>query len=444
MLKNNRPRYWVGWYDRWHLPLALLLVLLACLLGYLIALPVPPPTLQSAKPGTVQAGQALELTGTAPSSSVVRLWDGGRRLDETRADASGVFKFIVPNVAAGTHSFKAVVESNGNAVESAVLNLQANAPVVAVQPTLTSAPPTATNVPPTAKPLPPTAAPTKAPTPPTAVPPTSTTAPTAAHAAGTAQRRGKDNAEMVFVPAGEFTAGSDVTRTVYLDAYWLDRTEVTREQFKQFADTTGFKTEAEEQGWGYEYSADKWEQVPGLTWLTPRGPNSSIADQMKHPVGLVTWKDAVAYCTWAGKRLPTEAEWEKAARGTDGRAFPWGNTWDESKVNFCDTNCPYSWKQSSIDDGYSESAPIGSYAQGASPYGASDMAGNIWEWASDWFGPDYPMEAASRNPTGPASGETKVLRGGAWSIHQAYTSAASRFRVIPAFRERSVGLRCAQ
>ena len=226
--------------------LLLLFVILACFLVYLITLPATPPTLQTANPGAVlEAGQTLELGGTAPADSIVRLWDSGKRVDEARADARGAYKFAVPNIAAGAHAFKTVIEVNGNAAESTVLNLTASVPVVMLQPTATAAPSATATLPPTAT-------------------------PTAALVAGTVQRRGKDNAEMVYVPAGEFTAGAGVTQTVYLEAYWLDRLEVTNEQFEQFVQSAGYKTEAEKIGTGYDYVGAKWEQFPGLTWLTPR------------------------------------------------------------------------------------------------------------------------------------------------------------------------------
>ncbi len=443
MFINNRPRYWVSWYDRWHLPLVLLLALLLCLLGYQATLPMPRPTLQAAHPGaTLSAGLPFELTGTAQADSVVSLWDADKRLDDTRADGSGNFKFIIQNAPAGAHSFRVVAEAYGRFAESAVLYVTAAEPVAAIQPTVTAVPATATAAPPPATALPPTTPPATAAPTATISPPAPTSAPTGGPAV-TMQRRGKDNAEMVLIPAGAFVAGSEITRTAYLDAFWIDRTEVTNDQFKQFVDATGYKTEAEKQGWGYEYVILSWERVPGLSWLTPGGAGSSIADRSREPVGLVSWDDAAAYCAWADKRLPTEAEWEKAARGSDGRAFAWGNTWDGAKLNFCEANCSYSWKESGINDGYAESSPVGSFAQGASPFGALDVAGNVWEWVDNWYAPDYATSIAARGSAAPGSGD-KVVRGGAWSIHQAYVSTTSRLPVTPLFRERSVGMRCAQ
>jgi len=256
------------------------------------------------------------------------------------------------------------------------------------------------------------------------------------------QRRGKDNAEMVYIPAGESTAGeAPAARTIYLDAFWMDRFEVTYAQFQQFVDATGYKSEAEKQGWGFEY-VDAWRRVEGISWRAPRGAGSIVQPTL--PVVLVTWNDAHAYCAWAGKRLPTEAEWEKAARGTDARVFPWGNQWDGTRLNFCDANCAYAWKDASVNDRYAEAAPVGSYAANASPYGVLDLAGNVWEWVADWFDADYPRTMPARNPTGPATGQLKVLRGGAWSIDASYARATSRLAQMPEYCERSVGFRCAQ
>jgi len=438
---NNRPRYWVSWFDRWHLLILLVLMLLLCMLGYL-TLTTPPPTVTwRVDPNAVwRTDKPVELAGVAPANSIVRLYDGDKLVGEARTDANGNFKFALPSVSAGAHSFKASAEADGARIESGALALNVTAPAVAVAPTAppTAPPtPTATQVPPTATAVPPTA---------TQVPPTSTPAPTATPTlgAGTVQRRGKDNAEMVYVPAGEFTFGDEnPARRITLDPFWLDKFEVTNAQFQQFADATGSKTDAEKLGWGFDFVNGKWEQVNGISWRAPRA-GVTLADRQKFPVVLVSWHDASAYCAWAGKRLPSEAEWERTARGNDARAFPWGNIWDGSKLNFCDSNCAYSWKEASVNDGFAESAPVGNYPQAGSPFGAMDMAGNVWEWTADWFSVEYYKTMPARNPTGPATGQLKILRGGAWSIDQTYARTTNRFTVVPEFRQQSVGFRCAQ
>ncbi|HIP96746.1 MAG TPA: hypothetical protein EYH32_05965, partial [Anaerolineae bacterium] len=149
-----------------------------------------------------------------------------------------------------------------------------------------------------------------------------------------------DGAEMVFVPAGEFVMGSEElgdderpVHRVYLDGFWIDRYEVTNERFARFVAATGYQTEAERRGWGWVWREAEWEKVEGADWRHPRGPGSSIADRMDSPVVLVSWNDADAYCRWAGKRLPGEAQWEKAARGPDGRRYAWGDEFDRAKAN---------------------------------------------------------------------------------------------------------------
>jgi formylglycine-generating enzyme required for sulfatase activity len=190
-----------------------------------------------------------------------------------------------------------------------------------------------------------------------------------------------DHKEMAYVPAGEFVMGSrdDDKRAwpdekpqhrVYLDAFWIDKTPVTVGQYRVFCGATG-------------------RTMPELSY--------SVRD--KEPVWGLTWNDATAYAAWAGKRLPTEAEWEKAARGTDGREYPWGNEWDEN-------TCP--------DLRYEH---VGSCPANASPYGVLDMSGTVSQWCADWYGEDYYRISPARNPTGPASGSTHVLRGGSW-VHR--------------------------
>lgn len=267
--------------------------------------------------------------------------------------------------------------------------------------------------------------------------------------------RANDGAVMVYVPVGEFMMGSEdgdddekPVHSVYLDSYWIDQTEVTNEQFAQFVAETNYTTTAEEEGSGRVFDEDRWHSVEGVNWQNPKVPNSNLDGLIRHPVVQVSWYDAKAYCEWAGGRLPTEAEWEKAAQwdeeNQNARTYPWGNRFDGTRVNFCDRNCPFKWKDDTANDGYGEIAPVGHYPDGASPYGALDMAGNVWEWVHDWYDSDYYQRSPNKNPQGANKSDSRVLRGGSWGDNDNLIHATARFNLAPSFRVNSLGFRCAQ
>jgi eukaryotic-like serine/threonine-protein kinase len=240
----------------------------------------------------------------------------------------------------------------------------------------------------------------------------------------------KDGMSMVYVPAGDFImgnllgVGSDEEapqHMVILDGYWIDRTEVTNAQYHIFVNATGYRT-------------------PALCNSVDITYNDG--DKSDHPVVCVNWDDAQAYCAWAGGRLPTEAEWEKAARGVDGRTYPWGGGFDGSQANYCDTNCELNYKDTATNDGYVRTAPVGSYPAGASPYGTLDMAGNVWEWVNDWYNFFYYAKSPQINPQGPNMGEYRVLRGGAWSGISTNMRSAFRAWLAPDMGDRAIGFRC--
>jgi len=255
-------------------------------------------------------------------------------------------------------------------------------------------------------------------------------------ATSTPRPEGDPYARMALIPAGEFTMGSDTAgneqpiHTVYLDAFYIDKYEVTNAQYGQCVEAGSCEPPQQTRS----YARDSYYE------------NSQFDE---YPVIYVSWYDAQTYCQWAGKRLPTEAEWEKAARGTDGRIYPWGDEWDGSRLNYCDVNCPvgpgFAPRDEAVDDGYEETSPVGTYSpQGDSPYAVADMAGNVWDWVADWYKEDYYRSGVNRNPQGPSSGEHKVLRGGSWGDSLDLVRSTFRLEVLgPESWDSTVGFRCA-
>ncbi|HEY5286036.1 MAG TPA: formylglycine-generating enzyme family protein [Solirubrobacteraceae bacterium] len=256
---------------------------------------------------------------------------------------------------------------------------------------------------------------------------------------------------MVNVPGGRFLMGSEEpfaypkdgegpVHDVLLRPFMIDRYAVSNDRFAAFADVTGYVSDAERWGWSFVFAgllpddfppthsvadAPWWRQVEGAQWRHPEGPHSDLVDRGKHPVVQVSHNDALAYCEWAGVRLPSEAEWEFAARGgLAGYAFPWG---DELKpggehwMNVWQGEFP---THNTAEDGYLGTAPVDSFP--ANGYGLHNMTGNVWEWTSDWFDPGSYRVSSVENPSGPSSGERRVTRGGSYICHASY---CRRYRV---------------
>jgi formylglycine-generating enzyme required for sulfatase activity len=223
---------------------------------------------------------------------------------------------------------------------------------------------------------------------------------------------------MVTIPAGPFIRGTDQggfderpPREIYLEAFEIDQYEVTNHQYGLFAAATGHRKAG---------PPSRYAKNVGKT----RGPNQ--------PVVYVSWDDAQAYCQWKGKRLPTEAEWEKAMRGTDGRLWPWGNTEQPDAAN---------WGR--VNDGFEVTAPVGTFKLDSSPFGVFDGAGNIMEWVEDWYAENYYRESPTSNPPSPEHGVYRVLRGGGYTTSGGDFRITSRSKMVPDFRDETIGFRCA-
>ena len=235
-------------------------------------------------------------------------------------------------------------------------------------------------------------------------------------ARGEKEITGNDGAPMMLVPAGEFMMGSDEygnekpLHRVYLDAFYMDKYEVTTSRYVRFLEATG-----REQPFA-------WKEM-------------TLASHGDRPVTGVDWYDADDYCRWVGKRLPSEAEWEKAARGTVGRTYPWGD--EEPTSRHANFNKCCEWK------GYETLTAAGSLEAGMSQYGIYDMAGNVWEWVADWYEKSYYQGSPDRNPKGPPEGVMKVIRGGAWDSSALFLRSAFRLSYDPPHKHFNFGFRCA-
>ena len=279
----------------------------------------------------------------------------------------------------------------------------------------------------------------------TSIPTETTIPPTSIPGIGSTMT-GKDGTTLLYVPAGEFTMGNDTDdalaecqkfrsdcqhgwfifekpqHTVNLDAFWVDQTEVTNKMYALCVDAAIC-------------------QAPTIKESSTHSNYYGNAKYDNYPVIYVDWNMAKTYCEWAGRRLPTEAEWEKAARGPDANIYPWGNTFDATLGNFCDTNCSSDWANKSFNDGFADVSPVGNYPSGKSIYGALDMAGNVSEWVSSLYKP-YPYDPTDGRENLTSSG-SRVLRGSSWSSPIHDVRSAFRLFPEPVYTSVIVGFRCA-
>jgi formylglycine-generating enzyme required for sulfatase activity len=284
-----------------------------------------------------------------------------------------------------------------------------------------------------------------------------------------------DLGERVALPGGEFLMGTDDAegfpddaegpiRRVRVDPFTIGATSVTNDQFARFVEATGYRTEAENFGWSFVFAGflpaairrisprpdvtPWWCAVEGAIWRQPEGPGSDLDGRGNHPVVHVSWNDAAAYCAWAGGRLPTEAEWEYAARGGLEQArYPWGDelTPDgEHRCNIWQGRFP---TRNDAEDGYRGTAPVRSFP--ANGFGLYEVVGNVWEWTADHWGTEHQRAGSDGvivNPTGPDHGPQRVMRGGSYLCHKSYCNryrVAARSRNEPNSGGGNNGFRCA-
>jgi sulfatase modifying factor 1 len=262
-----------------------------------------------------------------------------------------------------------------------------------------------------------------------------------------------NTAQMILIPSGRFDMGTDSNegfpndgegpaRSVELSAFYISPYTVTNAQFAEFVADTGYKTEAERFGWSYVFHllvSDEvkqkvknvpqqtpwWYVVHGANWANPEGEDSTIADRMNHPVVHISWHDANTYCEWAGVRLPTEAEWEYAARGgLSKKTYPWGDLLKPDGEHQCNIWQGKFPEKNHASDGYVATAPVDAYLPNG--YGLYNVSGNVWEWCADWFTPQYHRITSSLNPLYNEPTGRRSMRGGSYLCHQSY---CNRYRI---------------